>query len=189
MRDFPPRQSTQVNRSILLQFSHKINICKNYNQTLETSTCNYDYFLFILTQTGKSLEIRDYLKKIYIYNTRSEKNSLQFFNGDHFKMERRSSQSISPLFWPRASLKALLWTFSIPRSINNLFIHHNGAAYSSIGLTRDLYSKENSFTLLAPSMRLMTPRTLLALLTTNNQSSIKPTKSLGSLSACLGLIV
>ena len=33
---------------------------------LETSTCNYDYFLFVLTRTGKSLEIRDYLKKIYI---------------------------------------------------------------------------------------------------------------------------
>ena len=43
---------------------------------LETSTCNYDYFLFILTLTGKSLEIRDYLKKIYIYNTRSEKNTV-----------------------------------------------------------------------------------------------------------------
>ena len=51
-----------------------MNISNNYNQMLETSTCNYDYFLFVLTLTGKSLEIRDYLKKIYIYNTRSEKN-------------------------------------------------------------------------------------------------------------------
>lgn len=39
----------------------------------ETSTCNYDYFLFISTLTG-SLEIQDYLKKMYIYNTQSEKN-------------------------------------------------------------------------------------------------------------------
>ena len=39
----------------------------------ETSTCNYDYFLFISTLTG-SLEIRDYLKKMYIHNTQSEKN-------------------------------------------------------------------------------------------------------------------
>ena len=45
--------------------------------------------------------------------------------------------------------------------------HHTGAAYSSISLTRDLYSKENSFTLLDPSKRLMTPRTLLALLTSS----------------------
>ena len=36
---------------------------------LETSTCNYDYVLFILMQTGKSLEIRDYLKKRYIYGS------------------------------------------------------------------------------------------------------------------------
>ena len=43
---------------------------------LETSTCNYDYVLFILTLTGESLQIRDYLKKIYIYNTRSEKNTV-----------------------------------------------------------------------------------------------------------------
>ena len=45
--------------------------------------------------------------------------------------------------------------------------HHTGAAYSSISLTRDLYSKENSFTLLDPSKPLMTPRTLLALLTSS----------------------
>ena len=76
MQDFPPRQPTQVNRSILLQFSQKMNICNNYNYMLETSTCNYDYFSFVLTLTGKSLEIRDYLKKIYIYNTRSEKNTV-----------------------------------------------------------------------------------------------------------------
>ena len=76
MQDFPPRQPTQVNRSILLQFSQKMNICNNYNQMLETSTCNYDNFLFVLTLTGKSLEIRDYLKKIYIYKTRSEKNTV-----------------------------------------------------------------------------------------------------------------
>ena len=43
---------------------------------LETSACNYDYFLFVLTLTGKSLEIRDYLKKIGTYNTRLEKNTL-----------------------------------------------------------------------------------------------------------------
>ena len=40
----------------------------------ETSTCNYDYFLFVSTLTGRSLEILDYLKKMYIYNTQSEKN-------------------------------------------------------------------------------------------------------------------
>ena len=43
---------------------------------LETSTYNDDYFLFVLVLTGKSLEIRDYLKKIYVYNTRSEKNTV-----------------------------------------------------------------------------------------------------------------
>ena len=45
--------------------------------------------------------------------------------------------------------------------------HPTGAAYSSIGFTRDLYSKENSVTLLDPSKRLMTPATLLALLTSS----------------------
>ena len=60
MQVFPPRQPIQVNRSILLQFSQKMNICNNYNKMLETSTCNYDYFSFVLTLTGKSLEIRDY---------------------------------------------------------------------------------------------------------------------------------
>ena len=48
---------------------------------LETSTCNYDYFLFVLTLTGKSLEIPNSLKKIYIYNTQSEKNTV--FNSDY----------------------------------------------------------------------------------------------------------
>ena len=76
MQDFPPRQPTQENRSILSQFSQKMKICNNYNQILKTSTCNYDYFLFVLTLTRKSLEIRDYLKKIQIYNTRSKKNTV-----------------------------------------------------------------------------------------------------------------
>ena len=134
---------------------------------LETSTCNYDYFLFVLTLTGKSLEIRDYLKKICVYNTRLEKKTLRFLNGDHFKMEQRSL-SISPLFWPRASLDALLWTFSSETMSFTRKGHHTGAAYSiQYRPYRDLYSKENSFTLLDPSTRLMTPKTLLALLTTS----------------------
>ena len=62
---------------------------------LETSTCNYDYVLFILMQTGKSLEIRDYLKKIYIYGswfiTLDQRKKTIFFDGDHFKMGQRSS--------------------------------------------------------------------------------------------------
>ncbi|CAH3176161.1 unnamed protein product, partial [Porites lobata] len=38
----------------------------------------------------------------------------------------------------RASLKALLWTFSSEPMSFTRKEHHNGAAYSSIGLTRDL---------------------------------------------------
>ena len=71
------------------------------------------------------------------------------------------------LFWPRASLEALLWTFPNITISFTKYGQHTGVAYSRIGLTRDLYSKENSDWLAGPSMRLITPRTLLALLATS----------------------
>ena len=127
---------------------------------LETSTCNYDYFSFVLTLTGKSLEIRDYLKKIYIYNTRSEKNTVF------------DSLMVTTLKWnnvPRSPFHPFVGLEPVSTLSSGLTRkgHNTGAAYSSISLARDLYNKENSFTLLDPSTRLMTPRTLLALLTTS----------------------
>ena len=136
---------------------------------LETSTCNYDYFLFILMQTGKSL-VRDYLKKIYIYGS-------WFITLDQRKI--RYSLMVTTLKWNNVPHSPFRLSFSrepVSKLSFGIFSsetmsftrkgHHTGATYSSIGLTRDLYSKENSFKLLAPSTRLMTPRTLLALLTT-----------------------
>ena len=59
-------------------------------------------------------------------------------------MAQRPSYSISPLFWPRASLDALLWTSVSSETLSlTRKKHHTGTEYYGIGLTRDMYSKES----------------------------------------------
>ena len=120
-------------------------------------TNNYDCSLFFLRQTGRSLEILDFVDKIHICCTRS------------LKMAHRSSRrsALRPSF-VRRPVSTLSFepfpskTMSFPRRG-----HYTGTANSRIGLTTDVHNEVNSVTLLDPRTRLMTPRTLLALLTTS----------------------